>query len=713
MGRWMDALTRVEAGTATGREDRETAALVAVLQDPSRWQLEEDPQPLPPVVGGDAASGDDAPPPPHDRDAPPAAGRGGPAGTHARDSRHLDPSPTRSKREVSHGSGDTSATVATPAAAALGVHDRVLALPPVAVITDEVRLRRFLSETARVPLVGFDTETTGLDPHCDRLRLVQVATPEAVYVLDVPALGAAVGLLRDWLPGRALAGHNLSFDLGFLQAAALLPDDPPTVFDTMIAAQILTCAQEPWLLHERGRHTLAAVAARHLGVSLPKEEQAGDWSGELTAAQVEYAARDAVAALGLVAPLTEALAVDGLMATADLENAVLPVIAGMEYDGVGFDVGYAAGLAEDLAREAEAAQAALRQALPGTPALNPNSQPQVLVALAAAGLSVPDTKEETLAKVAAKYPAVRALLAYRGLAKALGIYGPAYAEHVHPATGRIHASWHQLGAATGRMSCSKPNVQQMPHGARFRRCIVPAGGMAFVVADYSQIELRIAAKLANDAALVGAFQAGDDVHTRTAALLTAKAEADVSRDDRQAAKAANFGLLYGSGAKGLRAYAQSAYGVAMTEKQAVAMRRGWRAAYRGIAAWQAQVDGEGRRTRETRTSLGRARRWKPIPRSGWETGCWKLTEALNSPVQGAGADLLKFAMVTLAPALRAIGGRLVLAVHDELVAEVPADRAEEARGLVVAAMEEAGRAMLDPVPCRAEAVVAASWAEKP
>lgn len=612
----------------------------------------------------------------------------------------------------------------------VAVQPRELALPPVVYVEDEAGLRAALTATAGAPVLGFDCETTGLDPHRDRLRLVQVATPEAVYALDIARLGSAAALMRPWLAGLAqqgtiLAGQNLAFDVGFLQGAGLLPDGPADVcvFDAMIAEQVLTCASEPWSLREAGRHTLAAVARRRLGVTLDKAEQVSDWSGDLRPEQIEYAARDAILPFHLLSCLQAAAAADGLARVLRLEQALVPVIGRMEYHGVGFDAGYWRGFASGLTEDASSRRDAFLAALPEAHrAMNPASPKQVVALFEALGIPLPpgegksgarDTSEAALRALAAKHPEAELLLAFRTAAKAAGTYGSKYLRHVHPATGRVHCQWHQIGAATGRMSCSAPNLQQLPHDPRFRRGVVPGDGMTFIVADYSQIELRLAARLTGDAAMTAAFAAGQDIHRSTAAALSGKALEDVTPEERQAAKAANFGLLYGAGARTLASVAADSYGVRWTEKEARKVREAWLARYRGISAWHALTKRKGPPERETRTPLGRARRWRPLTPRGWEPGVWSLTEMLNTPVQGAGADLLKSAMVALAPALRAIGARLVLAVHDELVAEVPADRAEEARGLVVAAMEEAGRAMLDPVPCRAEAVVAASWAEKP
>ena len=606
--------------------------------------------------------------------------------------------------------------------------------PPDAIlVADADEFRRLLAATEGAPVVGLDTETTGLDPHADRVRTVQIATGEAAWVVDTWAV-RDVGPLRGWLAARARAGlrtvaHNVKFDLSMLRAAlGGAPLAELAVSDPMLWSQLLACG-----LPTDGGHGLAAVAQRWLGIDLPKEEQKGDWgTGGLRPEQVAYAARDA----WVMVPLAEAMwhgvdgrkgiDAEGLAAVAALEDACAVPVADMEYDGIGFDLPYWTGLTEEIRAEAAAAKVeALLAITPFLPArapvprqqsmfdgveevpaaLNLDSPVQVLAALREMKLPVEGTAEGVLKPYAADQPAVAALLAYKKQSKLLSAFGEALPKKVHNRTRRIHASYHQLCAnGVGRFSCSGPNVQQVPHDPRFRKAFVAREGRCLVIADYSQVELRIMAKLSGDKRMLEAYRNGEDLHRLTASLVAGVPLDQVTKEQRSMAKAVNFGLCYGMSANGLRAYAANSYGVAMTQEEAETFRRRYFEAYRGVTAFHRTQDWDARRARETRTLLGRCRRWADTNMG--------LPELANSPDQGTGADILKAAMVAVRPVLLRAGAAMVASVHDEIVVECPEDRAEEVCEAVRAAMEEAGREVLDPVPLAAEAALGKTWADK-
>lgn len=614
--------------------------------------------------------------------------------------------------------GEKASAASAPAAAEAGTRLRVAASGPEAeLVADADRFRQVLAETEAAPLVGLDTETTGLDPHGDRLRTLQIAAPSSVYVVDVQVVGDLTPV-RDWLAARARAGrrtalHNGQFDLRFLRAATGgAPLDPVTVEDTMLRSQVLACG-----LPVDGGHSLAAVSARWLGLELPKQERHGDWTGPLTPEQVAYAGRDAWATARVAERLRPRLEAEGLARVAALEDACAVVTADMAYAGVAVDaeaLGALAAVLQSEAAEAEAQAAGLmgsvregttgRRSQVGGFDINLRSQPQVLAALRALGLGIDSTKEEVLRPLASQHPAVGALLAYRR-GEHLGRLAEGLSGVLHPDTGRIHADWHQLVRnGTGRFSCSSPSLQNVPHDPRFRRAFTAPEGRALVIADLSQIELRIMAKLSGDPRMMVAFRDGQDLHRLTASLLAGVPPEAVTKEQRQLAKACNFGLIYGMSARGLQAYASSSYGVAMDYKQAREFRRRFFAAYPGVAAYHERQHGRARAEREARTLLGRCRRW--------ETNAMPLPELLNAPCQGSGADILKAAMGALRPVLLRTGSDLVLAVHDELVVECPAGCAEEVRQAVRDALVRAGSDLLQPVPVDAEAVIGATWADK-
>jgi DNA polymerase-1 len=310
----------------------------------------------------------------------------------------------------------------------------------------------------------------------------------------------------------------------------------------------------------------------------------------------------------------------------------------------------------------------------------------VVDALAAVGCSIDGTSDWKLAQV--EHPLGALLRRYRAASKNATAYGHDWLKHVG-AEGRVYPHWRQLGAWSGRMSCSAPNMQQLPQGG-YRRCVVAPPGRVLVQADYSQIELRLAAKIANETVMIEAYRRGDDLHALTARQLLGRN--NVTKLDRQLAKALNFGLLYGMGARGLRGYARTAYGVDMTEDQAIAYRAKFFQTYPGLAAWHRNVGASGQLPVETRTIAGRRL-----------VGVRGFNEKLNTPVQGSGADGLKLALALLWERRdQAAGAFPVMAVHDEIVVEADANRAAEAEAWLKAAMIDAMGPLSEPVPVEVE-----------
>ncbi|MEW5933477.1 MAG: DNA polymerase [Bacillota bacterium] len=553
----------------------------------------------------------------------------------------------------------------------------------------------------RSRVVGMDLETTGLDPHTGKARLLQLAVPGTVYVADLWRTGLVPGV-RDLLADRRVLKvvHHGAFDLKFLRGLGIR--DVAAVADTMLAAQLLAAGLG------RGSFALEAVAEEHLGLKLDKSLARSDFSGALSADQVQYAARDAAVLIPLWEVLSRKLVELGLKRAAALEFGCLLVVSDMEYAGCQLDLDAWGALGRELAKERDALREHLAAVLvlPGQPDLfgyrapaNPNSPEQVKAALAGLGIDVPDTRESTLKAVAGGHPVVQLLLRCRGLEKLISAFIEKLPQHVHPVTGRIHATYDQCRAASGRFACRDPNMQQIPREGRFRRCFVAPEGKALVICDYSQVELRIAAALSGDRTMLDAYRRGVDLHALTASLVLGKPVEEVTKGERQYGKPINFGLIYGMSASGLRAYARDSYGVEMSEEEAVEFRRRFFRAYRGIAAWHRAQ----RELKEVRTRSGRLRRFEGDP---------PPTELYNTPVQGTGADILKRAMARLRPHFLRLGAELVACVHDELVAECPEEAAPELLEVMVREMEAAGAEFVPEVPIRAEGAVGKTWADK-
>ncbi len=423
---------------------------------------------------------------------------------------------------------------------------------------------------------------------------------------------------------------------------------------------------------KRISHKLVDVTRRELGISMDKEHQASDWSGDLTPEMLSYASKDSEVLLPLARTLEAGIEGAGLQRVADIERRALPAMVRMSSAGVPFDSGGWRGRMREIEVERDRLNEELATLAPDHPeggTWNWNSWQQLLEAFGLLGVRLPDTKEETLSRC--DHPLARVLLEYRRANKMLGTYGPKLLEKVED--GRIYGSWWQVGAGTGRMACSSPNLQNLP--PEVRRYVKAPEGRELVVADYSQVELRIAAMISGDETMLAAFAEGKDIHEITARSLTCREE--VSKAERKLAKAVNFGLLYGMAPKGLRGYARASYGVEMTREEAERYWQGFFETYPGLRAWHdREYRALKRGSTETRTLAGRRR-----------AGVTKLTERLNSPVQGTGADGLKLALALLHERREECHGAVpILAVHDEVVVECGQERTAEAEAWLKGAM---------------------------
>lgn len=553
--------------------------------------------------------------------------------------------------------------------------------------------------------IAVDLETTGLDAHLHRIRLIQLAvdgTPPLVIDADA-FLPKGLDMLRQALSTDAVKVlQNAKFDLQFLLPLGIAPKP---IFDTMLAGRLLYMPGVP------RRVNLQTLAEYYLGEALDKTEQKGGWDGALTESQLAYAAKDADILLRLRHAMRPRLRDAGLGQVAAIEFGCVRAIAQMEYRGIALDVPAWRQLADQTEAERDAAQIALRshagEQLAQTTlwggeeylGINLDSNADMLALLHANGVPVQATAKGDLYPYRDR-PIVRDLTAYRKAAKALSSILLPTLHLVHPADGRLHPQYGQIGAYSGRMSCGNPNIQQIPRAQAFRACFAAPNGRCLVLADYAQIELRVAAQFAGEARMLAAYRAGEDLHTLTASLLVGKPMEAVTKQQRQAAKAVNFGLIYGMGAAGLQQYAGQSYGVAMSLEEATRFRRRFFEAYPGIAAWhqriQAGPGGEGR------TLTGRR-----FPISENPT----LPELSNTPVQGTAADICKLALSMLVDRLPE-DTWIVATVHDEILLECPAQEADAVVAVLRGAMEDASLAILPAIPPAVDAHAATSWAEK-
>jgi DNA polymerase-1 len=570
--------------------------------------------------------------------------------------------------------------------------------PPYGLVTNPADLPMVAAALDNTALVGLDCETTGLDPRTDRVRLLCLSCDTIdggtfTYLIDVAAVDPSP--LWEALSGKELAIHNAAFDLAFLARLGFTPAAP--VHDTMLMARALAMGGPDF------HHcSLKDCARRELSLDLDKSLQREDWSGALTPGMLAYAARDALTHRRLYGALRPKVEKAGLADVLSIEERALPAFVWLALAGAPFDRAAWQALADEARAEANDLARRLDEAAPARPgylstagAWSWDSPQQVKLALDVAGCPVEDTDDETLAGI--DHPLAALLRDYRAATKRVGTYGTDWLQRV-AADGRIYASWNQLGTVAGRTSCSEPNLQQVPRDKRYRRCFAAPEGRVLVKADYSQLQLRIAAKIAGEKHMLAAYQAGEDLHTLTARQITGKA--DVTGDDRQIAKAVNFGLLFGLGAKGLRGYARSNYGLSLSEEQAKQYRRTFFATYPGLERWHKRAGNS--RAKECRTLAGRRRLLDDKT---------PYTHRLNTPVQGTEADGAKLAMALLWERReQAPGAFPVLFGHDEIVVECDAGQADAAKAWLRQAMVDAMAPLIDPVPVEVETKAGRTWA---
>ncbi len=575
------------------------------------------------------------------------------------------------------------------------------------IITSTQQLVPYLGSLRQARVMAVDTETTGLDPHGDRLRLVQIAAfGLPVLILDCFSfLPDGRELLMEVLAADAVkVFQNAKFDLQFLQAAGI--DVRPPLFDTMLAAQLLNSSGGP------ARFNLASLVLHFLGRDLPKEEQKSDWNGILREEQLRYAAQDAEILLDLRNAMMPLLRDNRLMEVSRLEFSCVRAIAQMEFHGIHLNLQKWAALRRKTELERDAALTSLYP-YTGRPmeqmslfgenvplGQNLDSNPYVLSLLRKEGISVEETSQHSLG-AHLEHPLVSGLLEYRKASKSLSAFLLPFPDLLNPSTGRLHPRYGQNGAWSGRMSCGSPNIQQIPRDASFRACFDAPPGRRMIIADYSQIELRVAADIARDPRMMEAYRENEDLHKLTASLISGKPLQEITKQDRQEAKAVNFGLIFGMGAKGLQAYAEGTYGVAMTLNEAEKFRERFFDAYTGIAAWHRNL--RIHPPKETRTVAGRRHVYGESP---------GLAGLSNTPVQGSAADIVKQALGLLVDALASADAFLVAAIHDEIIIEAETHEAETVAGILKNAMEQAGAHYLKNVPTLAEVHIADSWAEK-
>ena len=628
-----------------------------------------------------------------------------------------------------------------PQAATVPVSNRSAPLPPATVataapvpdtvtrhyelITTQAQLDQWLAQLQAAPLFALDTETTSLDYRVAQIVGVSFATAPGVAAY-VPLAHSYAGVPEQLQREAVLAqlqpllesadhhkvGHHLKYD------AHVLGNHGITLrgmrYDTMLESYVLNSVAT--------RHDMDSCAAHYLGVTTIKyEEVAGKGAKQIGFEQVAleqagpYAAEDADITLRLHAAMRPQLEAEpALVALYDqLEQPLVAVLQAMEHRGVLVDGPLLRTQSGELGRKLLELQTQAHAAAGGEFNLDSPKQLQHILferlqipALRKTPTGQPSTAEDVLEELAADHELPRLILDYRGMAKLKSTYTDKLPQQIDAHTGRIHTSYHQAVAATGRLSSSDPNLQnipiRMPEGRRIRQAFIAPPGHLLMAADYSQIELRIMAHLSGDPALLRAFADGRDVHQATAAEVFGVPLDQVSSDQRRSAKAINFGLIYGMSAFGLAKQLGIDRGSAARYVELYFER------YPGVKRFMDTTREQAKTRGYVETVRGRRLYLPQIRSRDRQLQQYAERSAINAPMQGTAADIIKQAMLDVEAALTAsaLPARLIMQVHDELVIEVHADALEAVQALVREAMVGAGTLA---VPLQVQIGHGANW----
>ncbi|CAN1495414.1 PolA DNA polymerase I - 3'-5' exonuclease and polymerase domains [Burkholderiaceae bacterium] len=558
-------------------------------------------------------------------------------------------------------------------------------------ITDRITFQSWLRKIEQAPLTCIDTETTSLDAMEAELVGISLSVKagEACYIPVAHRTGEeqldrawVLAQLKPWLenPQAKKVGQNLKYDIHVLENYQIAMQG--VAHDTLL---------ESYVLESHLSHGMDSLAERHLGIkTIRYEDVCGKGAHQIGFDQVDlktatdYAAEDADITLRLHECLWPQLQqAKGLCYVYEhIEMPAMRVLGIMERNGITIDSAKLAKQGQEVGKKLLALEKEIHE-LAGQP-FNIQSPKQIaeilfgqlqLPVVKKTPSGSPSTDEEVLQKLAEDYPLPARILDYRSLAKLMSTYIEKLPRMINPKTGRVHTNYAQAVAVTGRLASNDPNLQNIPvrteEGRRIREAFVPAHGYRLVSADYSQIELRIMAHIAEDENLLAAFRAGKDIHQATAAEIFAIPLEQVSSEQRRYAKVINFGLIYG----------MSAYGLASNLKIERAAAQKYIATYferyPGVAAYMERTREEARSKGYVETVFGR-RLWLPEIKANGPRRQGAERAAINAPMQGTAADLIKLAMVAVQDWLESekLKTRMLLQVHDELVFEAAPDELE-------------------------------------
>ncbi|MCX7738068.1 MAG: bifunctional 3'-5' exonuclease/DNA polymerase [Hydrogenothermaceae bacterium] len=578
-------------------------------------------------------------------------------------------------------------------------------------ITDFSGLEKVSRVLEKQKFIYFDCEVASenfenINPFKDKIRLIQLGNEEKVFIVDVQKIndrGKVSEFLADLLRERGIVGHNLKFDIKFLYTNfGVLPK---LNFDTMIASQIISEG------NEGDRHSLKAVTSRFTGKDVDKRLQKSDWGSEhLTNQQLEYAAEDIRVLRDVFKVVRDILNKDGEESlsgkigsvfglknpVAILEMTLIPILAEIELSGIPVDLNLLNSTLEDKKSEFQLLYFDFRKRFSVDP-FSPNQITNCLVNRLK--IELPKTEkgsyssQDTFLRNFLDYEEVRLLLTIRTLKRSLDKLLEILS---YISNGRVFGEFKQIGAPTGRMTSLRPNLQNIP--SSLKEIFKAEEGRVFIVADYSQIELRLAAEYTKDERMIKAFVEGRDLHRVTASIIIGKRYEDITPEERRLAKAINFGLIYGMSPKFLVEYSKANYDIEISLDEAKQFHMDFFDYYKSFRRWHNAVKEKLKKHRvlEVKTLFGR------------KILASRFTDAVNYPIQGSGSDLLKMAVVFFSK-MKDSSSKIVNLVHDEILVESEKTKIKENASIVGKAMEKAGKFILKTVPVSFEISINDRW----
>lgn len=591
-------------------------------------------------------------------------------------------------------------------------------------VTGEAAIRELVQKLLSEPEICFDTETTGIDPNNAALVGMSFACkPGEAWYVPCPADAAETNKILDLFsplfdhPSIVWIGQNIKYDLLMLKWVGRALKGP--LFDTMLAHYVI----EP-----EGKRSMDNLSAQYLGYEpVPIEEligKKGKGQGNMRDVAIEkikdYAAEDADITLQLkqsFLPLLKTKDVEKVFY--EVENPLVEVLTDMEYEGIRVDMGFLQEYSKELEKEAREAEAKVYE-LAGVKfnLASPKQLGEVLFEKLQLDPKAKKTKtgqyatgEDVLQKLASRHKIVDDILAFRELTKLKSTYVDALPLMVNSRTGRVHTSYAQAVAVTGRLSSNNPNLQNIPirteRGREIRKAFIPRDkDFVLVSADYSQIELRIVAAISADPNMCEAFRSRKDIHTATAAKVFGVDEKDVTKEMRYKAKSVNFGIIYGQGAFGL------ADNLGISRAEAKEIIDNYKKQFANIQRYMDETTNFAREHGYVQTLMGRKRWLKDINSANFTVRGFAERNAINSPIQGTAADMIKLAMIQIHREFKKQGfrSRMLLQVHDELVFDAHKSEVDIIKPVILRCMQTA-LPLPNEVPSEAEVGSGDNWLE--